>query len=69
MKINAAANPFNSKNGFLPYLVEGNNIYSGYDKIIHHLRSEKVNIEHNLLYVMFNISDVFANVELFLEQQ
>ncbi|CAO1422097.1 unnamed protein product [Diamesa hyperborea] len=54
VKINAAANPFNSKNGFLPYLVEGNNIYSGYDKIIHHLRTAKnYSLNSNDAYISY----------------
>lgn len=54
VKINVAANPFNSKDGFLPYLVEDNKTYNGYDKIINHLKSAMVNIFIIKLDVLFN---------------
>lgn len=41
MKVNYAANPFKSDNGFLPYLVDGNKKYCGYEKIVSHLQNEK----------------------------
>lgn len=41
MKINYFGNPFRSDNGFLPYLIDDNKKYCGYEKIINHVQSGK----------------------------
>lgn len=39
--MNYSANPFKSDNGFLPYLIDGSKKFSGYEKIVNHLKKGK----------------------------
>lgn len=63
VKINYSGNPFKSSNGFLPYLIDDNVKYCGYDKIIGHLQKGKgyslISSAPQLSYIAENLYPFF----------
>ena len=61
--MNYSANPFKSSTGFLPYLIDGDKKFCGYEKIIYHLRKGKgyslITSDPQLSYLSENLYPFF----------